>query len=71
MEGKSYETGIKGEFFDDKLDASFSVFRIEQDKVAQTDEPNSKFVQQPMYTYCIEGVTSRGFEIDIQWSNYR
>ncbi|MDN5069407.1 TonB-dependent receptor domain-containing protein, partial [Aliarcobacter butzleri] len=29
-EGKSYETGIKGEYFDGRLNTSLSIFRIEQ-----------------------------------------
>lgn len=35
IDGKSYETGIKGEFFNNKLNAALSIFRIEQDNVAQ------------------------------------
>jgi len=66
IEGKSYETGIKAEFFDDKLDASFSVFRIEQDKLAQTD-PTGVFVPgtTDVASIAAEGTTSRGFEIEL------
>ncbi len=63
--GKSYEAGLKGEYFDGKLNASFSVFRIEQDNVAEVIE--GKFVKDSEdFAYrAAEGVTSKGFEIDI------
>lgn len=32
--GKSYETGVKGDWFDTRLTATVSLFRIEQDNVA-------------------------------------
>ena len=35
IEGKSYETGIKGEFVDGRLNAGLAVFRIQQDNLAQ------------------------------------
>lgn len=33
--GKSYETGLKSEFFDRKLNASIAVFRVEQNNAAE------------------------------------
>lgn len=38
--GSNYETGIKGELFDKRLNVSFAVFYIEQEDVAVQDEPN-------------------------------
>jgi outer membrane receptor for ferric coprogen and ferric-rhodotorulic acid len=32
--GKSYEAGVKGDWFDTRLTATLSLFRIEQDNVA-------------------------------------
>lgn len=66
IEGKNYETGIKGLFFEDKLNASFSVFRIEQDNLAQTD-PSGAFIPgtTTQASIAAEGTTSKGFEIDI------
>ncbi|MFX4267254.1 TonB-dependent siderophore receptor [Aliarcobacter butzleri] len=66
IEGKNYEAGIKAAFFEDKLNASFSVFRIEQDKLAQTD-PSGAMIPGTTTQASIEaeGTTSKGFEIDI------
>ena len=61
LEGKNYEAGIKGEYFDGKLNASLSVFRIEQDGT-ETDGAQVNGYQP--YTF-VEGVTSKGFEFDI------
>lgn len=38
--GSNYETGIKGELFDKRLNVSFAVFYIEQEDVAQQDAAN-------------------------------
>ncbi|RXJ68911.1 TonB-dependent siderophore receptor [Halarcobacter ebronensis] len=66
IEGKSYETGIKGEYFDGKLNTSLSIFRIEQDKVAK-DDPSGVFVPGTTTIASVEadGVTSKGFEFDV------
>ncbi|QDF28011.1 TonB-dependent siderophore receptor [Halarcobacter anaerophilus] len=66
IEGKSYEVGIKGEYFDGKMNASLSIFRIEQDNVAQKDG-NNKVSTDPLKDAYVsaEGVTSKGFEIEI------
>lgn len=61
-EGKSYEAGIKGEYFDGALNASLAVFRIEQDNVAQSAGTNSS--GETYYTL-EEGVTSKGVEFDL------
>jgi outer membrane receptor for ferric coprogen and ferric-rhodotorulic acid len=67
LAGKAYEIGIKSAFFDEALQTSFAVFRIEQDNVGQPDiivaPPNGGIPQQ---TYiAAEGVTSEGFEIEV------
>ncbi|MGB7404006.1 MAG: TonB-dependent siderophore receptor [Arcobacter sp.] len=63
LEGNSYETGIKGSFFDDKLNASFTVFRIEQDNLAKEA---GKYTSKNEYYYEEkEGTTSKGFEFEI------
>ncbi|MFY9073852.1 TonB-dependent siderophore receptor [Malaciobacter mytili] len=66
IEGKSYEVGIKGEFFDDKLNASFAIFRIEQDKLAQTD-PSGALIPgtTTVASVAAEGTTSKGFEVEL------
>jgi outer membrane receptor for ferric coprogen and ferric-rhodotorulic acid len=35
IEGKAYEIGLKSAFFDDALQTSIALFRIEQDNLAQ------------------------------------
>ncbi|WP_258239282.1 TonB-dependent siderophore receptor [Arcobacter sp. CECT 8989] len=61
LEGKNYEAGIKGEYFDGKLNASLSIFRIEQDG---TEADGAQINGYQPYTF-VEGVTSKGFEFDI------
>ena len=63
--GKNYEAGIKGEYFDKRLNASLSVFRIEQDNVAE--ELSGVFVPGSTDTayQAVAGVVSKGFELDV------
>jgi len=62
--GKSYEAGIKAAWFDDRLNASLSVFRIEQDNVAQA---TTEFVPGTTETAYVaaQGTVSRGFEFEL------
>ncbi|AXH13123.1 TonB-dependent siderophore receptor [Halarcobacter bivalviorum] len=61
IEGKNYETGIKAEYFDGKLNASLSVFRIEQDGAEEDGTPIAG--KQPYKL--VSGVVSKGFELDL------
>jgi outer-membrane receptor for ferric coprogen and ferric-rhodotorulic acid len=63
-EGKSYEVGIKGEYFDNRLNASLSLFRMEQDNVAEKAGVNSTTLED--YYKGVDGTTSKGIEIDIR-----
>ncbi|NVJ54549.1 MAG: TonB-dependent siderophore receptor [Campylobacteraceae bacterium] len=60
VEGINYETGIKGEYFNGRLNASLSVFRIEQDGIEDDGAPIGG--EQPKKL--VDGVTSKGFELD-------
>ncbi|WP_418184788.1 TonB-dependent siderophore receptor [Aliarcobacter vitoriensis] len=63
--GKNYETGIKGEYFDKRLNTGLSIFRVEQDGVATKDE--GVFITgttQQAYK-AAKGVVSKGVEFDI------
>lgn len=63
--GKNYETGIKGEYFDKRLNASLSLFKIEQDNVAE--EVPGVFVPgttEKAYK-AASGVNSKGIELEI------
>lgn len=63
--GDNYEAGIKGEYFDKRLNASLSVFRIEQENVAE--EIAGVFVPGSTDSAyrAVAGVVSKGFELDI------
>lgn len=63
-EGKSYEAGIKGEYFDGDLNTYLSIFRIEQTGFENTGIPipsnPSKNASER-----IDGVVSKGFEVGV------
>ena len=73
--GKSYEMGLKGEYLDGKLNAALSIFRIEQDNVAEqlydsqgkevkVKDSNGVDTAENAY-FAAEGVTSKGVELNI------
>jgi len=63
--GDAYETGIKGEFLDGRLNASLAAFKIVQDKLGQQDTgylvPGT---DSPAY-YSTDGATSKGLEFEV------
>lgn len=61
-EGHSYETGVKAELFDGRLNTSAAVFMIKQDNVAERagTDPNTG---EDYYT-AADGVTTKGFELE-------
>lgn len=63
VSGETYEVGVKGEFFDDRLNASLAVFRIEQDNLAEL-VPNES---NPTLSYHRSSglIQSDGYEIDV------
>lgn len=63
VEGKTYETGIKGELMDGRLNVSLAAFRIDLENNPQVD-PDHPGVGQN--TYYISGgkVRSQGFELE-------
>lgn len=62
--GNSYEAGIKAEYFEGNLNASLSVFQIEQDKVATLDGKQIANPSADAYKGAQE-VKSKGIELDI------
>ena len=65
LTGKNYEAGIKGEYFDGRLNAGLTVFHIKQDNVAQVDTGHLvPGTLDPAY-YAASDTTSNGFELDI------
>lgn len=70
IEGKSYETGFKGELFDGRLNAGLAIFRIEQDNAAalllNEKGENIKVdgLAENAY-YGTDGVVSKGVELNV------
>lgn len=63
--GKSYEAGVKGDWFNTRLTASLSVFRIEQDNVAvNTGMTIPGSGGQSAYK-SIDGTVSKGVEFEL------
>ncbi|MEG9857575.1 MULTISPECIES: ferric-rhodotorulic acid/ferric-coprogen receptor FhuE [Stenotrophomonas maltophilia group] len=66
VDGKSYEVGVKGAWFDNRLNASVAVFRIEQDNVGQsTGEPVIGGTGGETAYVAARGTVSRGFEFEL------
>jgi len=67
LDGKAYEVGLKSAFFNEALQTSVALFRIEQDNVGQPDimvVPPAGGLPQQTYI-AAQGVTSEGFEIEV------
>ncbi|MQA57042.1 TonB-dependent siderophore receptor [Pseudomonas piscis] len=68
IEGKNYELGIKGEYFDGSLNASAAIFRIDQQNRAKLLNPKQC---NPVGSACYEAageVRSEGIELEINGS---
>ncbi|MGA6099939.1 TonB-dependent siderophore receptor [Stutzerimonas marianensis] len=64
--GESYETGLKAEFFDGRLNASAAIFKIKQDGLGQStgvDIPGTTTGEKAYEA--TEGATSKGFELEV------
>lgn len=65
LEGANYETGIKGEYLQGRLNASLAVFLVEQDNLAQVD-PGKLVPGTTSQAYReAEGTTSEGYELEV------
>ncbi|MBA5603253.1 ferric-rhodotorulic acid/ferric-coprogen receptor FhuE [Pectobacterium aroidearum] len=62
--GRNYETGVKGDWYNSRLTASVSIFRIEQDHVAQTNSARFAGSNETIY-YAVDGVVSKGIEFEV------
>lgn len=72
LTGKSYEMGLKSSFFDDILHTTVTVFKIDQDNLAQDDiNPNGDGFFVPGTTppaqasKTVQGTETEGFEFEI------
>jgi outer-membrane receptor for ferric coprogen and ferric-rhodotorulic acid len=68
LDGRSYEIGLKSAFFDEALQTSVALFRIEQDNVRDTASGQDAVPPSggaPVTTYIsVDGTRSEGFEIE-------
>lgn len=66
VEGVNVEAGVKGDLFREALTASFAVFRVKEDNVAQLDPTNNAPLPDGSFP-CIgvEGAESEGYELEI------
>ena len=62
MTGKSYEAGLKSEYFDGALNTSFALFMIKQDNYAEYDGVRDN--GEDAYK-AIDGTKTKGFEAEI------
>ncbi|QLF93341.1 TonB-dependent siderophore receptor [Pseudomonas sp. ABC1] len=67
IEGKNYEVGIKGEYFDGALNASIAIFLIDQEnRSSEVDDPTTCNVYPSSTCYEPAGkVRSKGIEIEL------
>jgi outer membrane receptor for ferric coprogen and ferric-rhodotorulic acid len=67
--GKSAETGVKGEFFDGRLNVSAAIFKIKQDNLGQAgglvDRDGTGPLAPEAYYVGSKGATSKGFEFEV------
>ncbi len=61
LTGESYEVGIKGEYFDSRLNASLALFELHQDNVADERSDGNG----DSYNVPIQGVKTRGVELEM------
>ncbi|MFS2003971.1 TonB-dependent siderophore receptor [Duganella sp. CT11-25] len=63
--GKSAETGVKGEFFDGRLNVSAAVFKIRQDNLGQAAGLVDRGGLPEAYYVGTKGATSKGIEFEM------
>ena len=62
--GNAYELGLKGEFFNKKLNVSGSVYQVKQDNFAVLIVPNIP-VEGGFAYQAVSGTKTHGFEVDV------
>lgn len=67
VRGATVEAGVKGEWFNGKLNAALAIFQMKQRNVAQADDgyvvPNTTPPEQAYVA--VDGVRTRGFELEV------
>ncbi|WP_233281699.1 TonB-dependent siderophore receptor [Pseudomonas tructae] len=62
-EGDAYELGLKGEFFDGRLNASLAVFEVKQNNLPE-DVGFNPVTNKTVYR-AVQGAKSKGFELEV------
>lgn len=65
LTGKSFEIGVKGRYFDNKLNASAALFRIQQDNQAEPDPSGATRPDGGAAYIAIQGVRTTGLELEL------
>ena len=63
LTGESYEVGIKGEYFDGRLNASLALFQLKQDNLAESTGRTNSAGNAEMRP--VAGATTHGMELEI------
>lgn len=63
--GKNYETGLKSDWLNGRLTATFALFRIEQENAAQADGSNFVNGSSEQAYYATKGAVSKGAEFEL------
>ena len=66
-EGKNYELGLKGEFFDGRLNTSLAYFEVHEDNRREPDAEYNGNPTNPAVGYAYKGITAKtkGFEAEM------
>lgn len=64
LEGENYEAGIKGEFFDGRLNASLAYYQLKQDNFAK-EIPNVLTPSGGVASEALQGVKTKGAELEV------
>lgn len=66
IEGSNVEAGVKGDFFNEGLTASFAVFKVKEDNVGKLDLNNPEPLPDGSSAYIgVEGAESEGYELEL------
>ncbi|TCK07473.1 TonB-dependent siderophore receptor [Marinobacterium mangrovicola] len=63
--GDTSEIGLKGEWFDSRLTASFALFDTHQNNVAELDASYTPTPLQDQAYVAVDGVRSKGYELEV------
>ncbi|MDV6316595.1 TonB-dependent siderophore receptor [Idiomarina sp. HP20-50] len=67
VEGSNAEVGVKGDFFNEALSASFAVYKVKEDNLAINDPNNTDFIPGTNIrpSIGVDGAESEGYELEL------